>query len=60
MNVGKHDLKDSLTVDQGCILWGTRVVIPHKLRTNMLRELHETHQGITRTKQLARSYVWWP
>ena len=52
--------KDSLTVDQGCILWGTRAVIPHKLRTNVLRQLHETHQGITRTKQLARSYVWWP
>ena len=52
--------KDSLTVDQGCVLWGSRVIIPTKLRDAVLLELHETHQGMNRTKQLARSYVWWP
>ena len=26
----------------------------------MLSELHTGHQGIVKTKQLARSFVWWP
>ena len=26
----------------------------------MLEELHETHQGVCRTKAYARSYIWWP
>ena len=49
-----------LSVFQGCLLWGSRVVIPKNCRTTVLKELHETHQGASKTKSLARSYVWWP
>jgi hypothetical protein len=52
--------KDELSVDQGCLVWGSRVVIPSKLRPAVLRMLHDQHPGITRMKLLARSYVWWP
>ena len=52
--------KDELTLEQGCLLWGTRVVIPTSLHKEVLKELHETHPGITKMKALARSYVWWP
>lgn len=52
--------QNELTIDNGCLLWGTRVIIPKKLRDAVLLELHETHQGITKTKMLARCYVWWP
>ncbi|XP_046398198.1 uncharacterized protein LOC124165003 [Ischnura elegans] len=52
--------KNELTVEQGCILWGNRVIIPDKLRSLVLRELHAGHQGIVKMKSLARSYVWWP
>ncbi|XP_026570758.1 uncharacterized protein K02A2.6-like, partial [Pseudonaja textilis] len=45
---------------QGCLLWGTRVIIPTSLRTRVLEALHEGHPGIVRMKALARSYVWWP
>ncbi|XP_026578597.1 uncharacterized protein K02A2.6-like, partial [Pseudonaja textilis] len=45
---------------QGCLLWGTRVVIPEPLRTPVLKALHEGHPGIVRMKALARSYIWWP
>ncbi|CAB3989970.1 Transposon Tf2-9 poly, partial [Paramuricea clavata] len=51
---------DQLTIHQGCILWGARVVVPPSLRSEMLTELHDTHLGMTRMKGLARSYVWWP
>lgn len=45
---------------EGCILWGTRVVIPPQGREAVVRELHEGHPGISRMKGLARMYVWWP
>ncbi|XP_020909051.1 uncharacterized protein K02A2.6 [Exaiptasia diaphana] len=49
-----------LTVEQGCLLWGTRVVIPPYLQLQaVLNELQETHPGITKMKALARSYLWW-
>lgn len=41
-------------------MWGSRVVIPTKLRTEVLQTLHEAHVGVVRMKALARSYVWWP
>ncbi len=49
-----------LSLDDGCILWGRRVVIPEKLQGSMLEELHECHPGMCRMKALARSFVWWP
>ena len=55
-----HDRKDELSVEDGCILRGARVVIPERCRSCLLEELHQTHMGITRMKSLARGYVWWP
>ena len=52
--------KEELSVMDGCILWGARVIVPPPGRESVLRELHETHPGIARMKSLARSYVWWP
>lgn len=52
--------KLELTIEQGCVLWGYRVLIPKELQKAVLQELHDTHPGITRMKRLARSYVWWP
>ena len=47
-------------MEDGCVLWGNRVVIPSKGRNQVLRMLHEAHPGIARMKSLARGYVWWP
>ena len=52
--------KDELSLQEGCILWGTRVIVPVKLRNKVLIELHDSHPGISRMKNLARQYVWWP
>ena len=49
-----------LTTQQGCILWGTRVVVPSSLQEKVLQELHDTHPGMSEMKALARSYIWWP
>ena len=52
--------RNELTVESGVLLWGMRVVVPTSLRHTVLEQLHESHPGVTRCKQLARSYVWWP
>ena len=41
-------------------MWGSRVVIPTKLPSEVLHALHESHVGVVRMKALARCYVWWP
>ncbi|XP_053239979.1 uncharacterized protein K02A2.6-like, partial [Podarcis raffonei] len=52
--------KHELSAHKGCLLWGSRVVVPQPLRKRVLTALHETHPGVVRMKALARSYVWWP
>ncbi|CAI5682743.1 unnamed protein product [Oreochromis niloticus] len=52
--------RHELTIQQGCLMWGVRVVVPPKLRSHVLKELHTAHPGMVRMKSLACSYVWWP
>ena len=52
--------REELSVEDGCILWGTRVIVPPQLRSKVVDEIHEGHPGIARMKSFARSYVWWP
>ena len=49
-----------LSLEEGCIMWGNRVVVPNKWQKGVLEELHQVHFGIARTKAIARGYVWWP
>ena len=55
-----YSRRHELTVEKGCILWGVRVIVPAKLRRDVLDLLHCTHQGVVAVKAVARSYVWWP
>ena len=52
--------KSELSVHDGYILWGSRVVVPSSGRAKILQELHEGHPGVNRMKALTRSFVWWP
>ena len=45
--------KEELSVLDGCILWGARVIVPPPGRDRVIQELHETHPGIARMKSLA-------
>ena len=47
--------KDELSVQDGCIPWGTEWPFPKQA---MLRELHEAHPGETRMERLARMFLW--
>ena len=52
--------KTELSSLDGCILWGSRVVIPKCGHEQLLQDLHDGHPGISKMKALARSFVWWP
>ncbi|KAL5491807.1 hypothetical protein EMCRGX_G017171 [Ephydatia muelleri] len=47
-----------LSVQDGCVLWGSRVVVPQVAREAVIKILHEAHPGISRMKSLARGIVW--
>ena len=53
-------LSDSLSTCHGCLIHGSRVVIPQSLQSKVLDLLHLGHFGMERMKQLARTAVYWP
>ena len=53
-------VKDELAYKSGLVLRGDRIIIPQKLRKMVLELAHESHMGITKTKALMRTKVWWP
>lgn len=52
--------KNELAVSHGLVYWGHRVVVPQAARKRMLPILHETHQGASAMKSLARTMFWYP
>ena len=52
--------REKLSLQDGRILRGSRVVVPEVARQRILEELHEGHPGISRMKGIARGVVWWP
>ena len=55
-----YQKRTELTIQDGCILWASRVVVPTVGHSKVLEELHQGHPGVSRMKALARSIVWWP
>ena len=51
--------KAELTIEDGCVLWGNRVIVSPQGRPRVIAELHEAHPGISGVRALARGYVWW-
>lgn len=49
-----------LTVQNGLLLKGTRLVIPATMRDTVLDKIHEGHQGIVKCRERATQTVWWP
>ena len=52
--------KDELSIHDGCLMWGIRVIVPSRFRPVLLDEQHNAHSGIVRMKAVCRSLMWWP
>ena len=55
-----YNRKIELSVQDGCLLWGSRIVVPPQGCELVMKLLQDSHSGISRLKSLAQSYVWWP
>ena len=57
-----QNIKDELAVtgDGSLVLRGHRIVLPESLRLTAIHLSHEGHQGLVKSKQLLRTYVWFP
>jgi hypothetical protein len=42
------------------VINATQIVVPIKLRHRILKQLHEPHAGINRTRAMARKHFFWP
>ena len=49
-----YNRKDELSVDDGCLLWGRRVVIPGLLQSQLLDQLHECHPGMCQDESISK------
>lgn len=52
--------RECLAVEDGIIFKGRQVIIPKEVRSRILKQLHQSHQGINKTQALARECVFWP
>jgi len=55
-----YDYHDELSVQDGIVLRGERVVIPSSMRADMKRRIHAGHLGIKSCLRRARDVVFWP
>ena len=55
-----YSVSAELSVEDGLLLRGSRIVIPSSLQTDMLKRIHKGHQGIGKCRERARHSVWWP
>ncbi len=55
-----HPFRDELTVQNGVILKGERLIVPAGMRAEMKEKLHHNHSGIQATLRRAREICYWP
>ena len=55
-----HGIKEELSVFEGVILRGNRIVVPQLLRKRILKLAHETHQGIVKTNNFSERVSFGP
>ncbi|MCG8431295.1 MAG: hypothetical protein MJA29_09000, partial [Candidatus Omnitrophica bacterium] len=55
-----HEARNHLSVSDGLLIYDSRIAIPETLRTEMLNRIHDGHMGVTKSRERARSCIWWP
>ena len=52
--------REELTIKDGLVLKGTRIVIPNKKQDEILKLIYEGHLGLTQCKLHTKETVYWP
>ena len=54
------NFRDTLSIKNGLITCGSRIILPYEMRVEMLQYIHEGHHGKERCLLRARNTVFWP
>lgn len=54
------EIQDEISVGDGLLMRGARIIVPKSLQRETLGKLHTGHQGIVRCRLRAKTAVWWP
>ena len=54
------EFRGEITMGDGLLLRGNRIIVPEALQQETLRKLHSGHQGLVRCRLRASTSVWWP
>ena len=54
------NFRDTLSIENGLLTCGSRIIVPHEMRVEMLQYIHEGHHGKERCLLRARNTVFWP
>ena len=52
--------REELTIEDGLILKGTRIIVPNKQCKAILKLIHEGHIGLNKCKLRVKETVYWP
>ena len=52
--------RSDLTVQQGLLMKGNRLVVALTMRIDVLEKLHDAHRDITKCRERAKASIWWP
>lgn len=51
--------RDEISIEDGVLMKGYRIIIPQNMKLEVLNKLHEPHLGLEKTKLRARESVFW-
>lgn len=52
--------REEVSSMDGLLYKGHKIIVPTKLRSDMLHRIHESHLGVVKCKQRAREVLYWP
>ena len=55
-----YSVSAEISIANGLLLRGSRIIIPASMQLSMLDKVHTGHQGITKCRERARQSIWWP
>ena len=55
-----YDVADELSIKDGMLHRGDRIVIPDELQSRVIQQAHEGHFGMTLVNKRLLEYYWWP
>ena len=56
----RWNVRDQVYEAEGLMFLGEKLIVPPRLRKDMLNLVHESHQGIEKSKARAREVMYWP